>query len=118
MVFIVIAFIVITLTLMNINQEIEADYTLLALSQRLEQAEVFSNCQPYLSYISYVACSILQTSLKSMYVPRRDACEEGGIIWTKYFNTALDKGDHVSAQTKEKDKVSCCAVLYASLLSQ
>ena len=64
MVFIVITFILIIFIRfinMNNNQEVQANYMLLAVSQRLGQAEVFSNCQPYFSHI-YVYCSFFNVA--------------------------------------------------------
>ena len=53
------------------------------------------------------------------HISRFNVCEEGG-IWTKYFNTALDKGAQISAQTKDVVSTSTvhCLVLYYPLSQQ
>ena len=58
--------------LMNINQEIVSNYMLLAVSWCLEQAEVFSNCQPYFSHIcslfNRVKCNDIKIKVYGIYL--------------------------------------------------
>ena len=78
--------------------------------QCLKQAEVFTNCQPW--NFSHNICSLFNIANLNKITIKCMACVPGreeGVIWTKYFNTAMDKGDQMSAETK--DEVSCSTVL-------